>query len=64
DKTAYSILVSENIVFGILGEDFSGNQQEIENKIIDIARKMGGSVGRKNREWKGGGPKKISESDL
>ncbi|MEM3412304.1 MAG: alanine--tRNA ligase [archaeon] len=64
DKKAFSILVSENIVFGVVGEEFSEDKNKIEEKINKICSLMGGSAGRKGNEWKGGGPRKISENEL
>jgi alanyl-tRNA synthetase len=55
NPSSYSILVSEGLVFAVVGPSCTA---DIEAAVQAAARTMGGKAGRKGNEWKGGGPLK------
>jgi len=59
--TRFSILIGNGIVYGIRGEDC---RDDIEKKVKEIAKMMGGYAGGFKNEFKGGGPLKEKSKDI
>jgi alanyl-tRNA synthetase len=59
--TECSILIGKGIVYGIAGEK---SKIDIENKVKNIAKEMGGSAGGSKKEFKGGGSLKEKSKDI
>ena len=54
------VLISEGIVFAIKGENCSCDVEVVATKVAEI---MGGKIGNKGNEFKGGGPLRDKSSE-